>query len=543
MEQLAIYLFKSVIWITGFALVYLLFLRDERFFFLNRIYLVTGILISLILPFVTIRYTVEVQALQAGLSGGAVSSGAETSTSGIGTGSILLVSLWVAGALFVIVRQLLQTMNVVKTIRKSEKISSYPVRLIRSADYVTPFSFFSCVFVNPSLKDIETREIMNHEMVHVKQMHWLDLMLSGLLCSVQWFNPVTWIYSRLIRQNHEYLADEVALQRTSDPALYRAALLNQIAGSPVIELGNSFNYSLNKKRFKMMKNIISSPYRRLRLLTILPVFAILLYAFAEPEYRLAASDQGQAPPDASLVSATQDIRGIVLSDAGKPLEGAAIVIKGTTIGTLSDNEGRFKLVNVPENGELVISYVGFESKVMKASSGSDMTVKMVRKTFVTDTVRVPPPPPPPPPHSGSKQIAPPPPPPPPPPPASKVSDASDNKTGEEKYVMIEEMPEFPGGEEAMLSWIISNTKYPGEALKEKISGLVLVSFTVSSSGKVQNVKTVRSVSPALDAEAVRVIKSMPDWKPGSQHGKPVDVEFSVPVAFKLEGKMALKVKK
>jgi len=95
----------------------------------------------------------------------------------------------------------------------------------------------------------------------------------------------------------------------------------------------------------------------------------------------------------------------------------------------------------------------------------------------------------------------------------------------------------------MMSWIGSNIKYPAEAVKEKISGLVLVGFTVSSTGKVQNVKAVRSVSPALDAEAVRVIKSMPDWKPGRQGGKPIDVEFSVPVAFRLEGKVALKVTK
>ena len=109
--------------------------------------------------------------------------------------------------------------------------------------------------------------------------------------------------------------------------------------------------------------------------------------------------------------------------------------------------------------------------------------------------------------------------------------------------MVEEMPVFPGGEEAMMTWILSNTKYPAEAVKEKISGLVLVSFTVTSTGKVQDVKAVRSVYPALDAEAVRVIKSMPDWKPGKQNGKAVDVEFTVPVQFKLDGKTPLKVTK
>jgi len=109
--------------------------------------------------------------------------------------------------------------------------------------------------------------------------------------------------------------------------------------------------------------------------------------------------------------------------------------------------------------------------------------------------------------------------------------------------MVEELPLFPGGEKEMMNWISGNVKYPPEAVKAKISGLVLVGFTVTSTGKVQNVKAVRGVSPALDAEAVRVIRSMPDWKPGKQGGKPIDVDFNVPVAFRLEGKVALKVAK
>ncbi len=546
MEELATYLFKSVIWITGFGLVYLLFLQNERFFFLNRIFLVTGIISSLVFPFLTIRYIISVPALQPDLSGGAVTGVLDGTGSGVNTESLVLVALWLSGALFIGVRQLVRTLSVAKSINRSEKISSYPVKLVRSSDYVTPFSFFSCVVVNPSIKDNEAREIMNHEMAHVRQMHWVDLLLSGLLCTVQWFNPVAWIYSRFIRQNHEYLADETALQRTSHPAVYRAALLNQIAGSPVIDLGNSFNYSLNKKRFNMMKNIITSPYRKLRLLAILPVFALVFYAFAEPEYRLAVADQGQAPPDAVTATLIKEVKGIVVQEDGKPLAGAAIMVKGTTMGTMSDDDGRFKLINLPDDGVLIITYVGFESKVMKPVSGTDMTVKMVRKTVVIDTVQVPPPPPPPPP--GSKQMAVPPPPPPPPPIPEADKSTGTTKTSApgsegEKYVMVEEMPAFPGGEEVMISWIGSNIKYPAEAVKEKISGLVMVSFTVSSTGKVQNVKAVRSVSPALDAEAVRVIKSMPDWKPGRQGGKPIDVEFSVPVAFRLEGKVALKVTK
>src|SRR5665647_1581867 len=190
MEELATWLFKSVIWITGFGLIYLLFLQNERFFLLNRIFLVTGIISSLVFPFVTVRYVISVPALQADVAAGPITSVMDGAGSGISAGSLIMVALWLAGAFFIGVRQLVRTLAVAKSINRSEKISSYPVKLVRSSDYVTPFSFFSCVVVNPSIEDNEAREIMNHEMAHVRQMHWVDLLLSGLLCTVQWLSLI-----------------------------------------------------------------------------------------------------------------------------------------------------------------------------------------------------------------------------------------------------------------------------------------------------------------------------------------------------------------
>ena len=112
---------------------------------------------------------------------------------------------------------------------------------------------------------------------------------------------------------------------------------------------------------------------------------------------------------------------------------------------------------------------------------------------------------------------------------------NDLSTNEEVFVVIEELPEFPGGgREAMKSWILNNLKYPGEARTKKIAGVVDVGFRVTSAGKIKDVQVIKSVNPLLDAEAKRVISSMPDWKPGSQHGKPVPVQMRVPVEFKLK---------
>ena len=101
------------------------------------------------------------------------------------------------------------------------------------------------------------------------------------------------------------------------------------------------------------------------------------------------------------------------------------------------------------------------------------------------------------------------------------------------FVVVEALPEFKGGSDAMASWIVSNLKYPAEAVNAKITWKVYVNFIVSSTGKVNNVVISKSVSPLLSAEAIRVISSMPDWKPGMQAGKNVPVQMQVPVEFKL----------
>lgn len=707
MEAFAFYLLKSVIWLSGFAFVYLVFLRNERFFTLNRFFLLVGITASMLFPFISIHYTVIVPVTE-NFSTGSISvtqiENTETSTL-IDFGSLLLI-LYVSGALFVVYKVIRQSRTVLNVIKKADVKVLHSVKLIRTPEYTNSFSFFSYVFVNPSVTDIETEEIVNHEMAHIRQRHWFDLVLVELLCMLQWFNPVAWIYIRFIKQNHEYLADEVALQRSSDPDIYRATLLNQIVGYPVISLANSFNSSINKKRFIMMKNKISSPYRKLRLLLILPVIAVVLYSFAKPEYKYISSAESYSA--ASLSSqTTKEVKGTIVNPSGLPLTGATVVLKGTTTGTVSDQKGFFQIKNIPEDGVLIVSYVGFRTKAIKPVFTSDMKIQLENDTVTLKSIAVPPPPPPPLPAPGKAGKASVPPPPPPPPPASEVSirntDGSEAKplfiidginkgkdglqginpedigsvtvlkdqpaidkygvegrdgviiitskghrttgfndssgfkvtgygqqqktlpggglnfrsqyggkplllvngferdidineispdqiesisvkkdvsatslygekakdgvieitlkpgvnpndlpgksdsqiesvkvtgygdqkevTGSNKdvFFVVEEMPSFPGGEKALQSYIYKNIK----VLKgsEKISEPVLVVFTVDSKGKVRDATVLKKKYPVWEAEAIRVVSSMPDWKPGMQHGIPVDVMVQLPIDF------------
>lgn len=136
---------------------------------------------------------------------------------------------------------------------------------------------------------------------------------------------------------------------------------------------------------------------------------------------------------------------------------------------------------------------------------------------------VPPPPPP------TSSVAPPPPPPPPPPvPEGKIA------FKEPVFTVVENMPQFPGGEAARFKYMMENVIYPETAKEQGIQGTVYVSFIVEKDGSITNTKVKRGVEKSLDKEALRVVSTMPKWSPGTQEGKSVRVQFNMPISFKLK---------
>jgi len=679
MEALGLVLLKSAAWLTGFALVYLLVLRNERYFRLNRLYLLTGIAASLLFPFYTFHYTVVIPSkLMDSASVGELMPGGVVASE-----SALPFYFWIylAGIVTFLLRLLFQTWKIIRKLKETGYEQTGSVKLVRTSEYASSFSFFSYVFVNPSIATSEMEVIMNHEREHIQQRHWLDLLLVELICIVQWFNPFAWIYVHLVRQNHEYLADEQALQRTVDPVIYQAALLNQLLGAPVFSLTNSFSYSLNKKRFNMMKKKIESPFRKLKILVVLPLVAMLFYAFAAPEYQYGNENNSVVPE-----GKTMNVKGQVLKSDGTPLHGTSVILRGSAMGTITDQDGNFLLKGIPADGELVFSFVGFKTVVQKVSNQPMKIVMEVEKIGIDQVVVTalgPPPPPPPPQFDLTKELngANPPlvfldgvqitkealsqvkpdqiesidilkgksataaygekgkngavlintkgkagkedvvavgygkTPPGTTPPPSKVAIRSIDEAnpplifldgvpitkaamdkinpetiesisvlkdkssfvlygekakngviliktkgkagdpvmapidftaekviiqdGATVFVVVEEMPEFPGGEKALRDFIGSNVKYPDDAKKEGIQGRVFITFVVKSDGNVENAKVVRGVHPLLDKEALRVISMLPAWKPGKQRGQAVNVAYTIPVQFALDGdKMA-----
>ena len=116
---------------------------------------------------------------------------------------------------------------------------------------------------------------------------------------------------------------------------------------------------------------------------------------------------------------------------------------------------------------------------------------------------------------------------------SFMTSTAQTKKNDMLFSVVEVMPQYPGGQIAMMKYIMENMKYPEQAMKKGIQGRVAVSFIVEKDGSISNVRPIHSVHTLLDKEAVRVVKSMPKWSPGKQHGKPVRVQLIVPIMFKL----------
>lgn len=495
MEALSIYLFKSSVWLFCFAITYMVFLRNERYFFINRVYLILGVLTSLLGPLTTIHYKVTVPATQTGF---AAEMPIPTAIQNSGDLDYTTVLTWLAltGMAFFLIRLIAQTVKMIHIISNSKAIKINHLKVIRTDAFPASFSFFSYVFLSPSTTETEEREILNHEAEHIKQYHFIDLILVEMMCLILWFNPLAWLFSRYIRQNHEYLADQKAIERTGNAAVYKAVLLNHLLGGDALRLGHSFNYSLNKKRFTMMSHKPTSNLARLKPLLVIPMLATVMFAFAKPtyQYQSMAPQTNEPDPQTKNQIVVQAKNGQTTVSSGDTItiksnlqkENPLIICDGKEI----TKEAMEKID--PNAIEAITVLKGESAKALYGEKGKDGVIVITMKNVKEEDL------------------------------------------GITDFTIIEKMPVFPGGEKTLQQFIANNLVYPKEASKQKIQGKVFVSFTVSKTGEVEKIKIARGVNPLLDEAAMEVVQKMPKWTPGYAKGEAVDVNYTIPILFSLK---------
>lgn len=285
MEQLALYLLKSTVCITAFLGVYWCFLKNETFYRFNRFFLLTGLLTAVLLPFYTYTFKVSILPAAAIAAPSTQNSIVETAT-GFPLIYLFLMVAYALGVVFLGIRYLIGLHKMKSLIHQSGFVDMKGYKLVRTSDLKSSFSVFNYIILNGTAEssEIEKKLILEHELAHVKQLHWLDLLIAQLICVFQWFNPLIWVYRYCIKQNHEFLADTAVLEQGNPVGLYRAALLNHSLGTPVFALSSSFAHYDKLKRVKMMTKSASAAAKKLLVLVLLPLLAGFLWAFAKPDY-------------------------------------------------------------------------------------------------------------------------------------------------------------------------------------------------------------------------------------------------------------------
>ena len=527
MGTFLVYILKSAVCLAMFYLFYRLLLSKETFHRFNRMALLGVMLLSCLLPLV--KVTVE----QASPVNAQVMSMEDlllmyqwNSEAVVEEGSRPfhwqegLVLVYFVGLFFVIVRHLWSLGRMLYLIRHSrcERLDN-GIRLVVHRRKLAPFSWMRYIVISETDLKESGHHILVHEMAHIHHRHSWDLLLTEACAWLQWFNPAIWLLKQELQNIHEYEADEEVLRQGINAKEYQMLLIKKAVGARLYSIANSFNHSSLKKRITMMIRKKSNPWARAKYLYVLPLAAVTVAAFARPEISkpldeissvkvndLSAVLETYADKNVSNPAEKTKLKMKVVDEEGKPIIAATVLVANTTNGTITDENGNFTL-EVGTDQSIQVAYIGMSTVTMSVKDclkKADQTIVLTESDTKKDV----------------KVVA-----------SAPQAVTSDDQT----FSVVEQMPEYPGGMRAGLEFMARNLRYPTKAREAGKQGRVIVQFVVRKDGSLSDFKVLRPVDPWLDAEAIRVISTMPKWKPGMQDGKPVSVKFTLPVTFMLEG--------
>ncbi len=278
-----LYIFKSAVILTILYGFYKLVLENESMHVFKRFYLLGSLPVAFLIPLVTFTSYVEVPVSSAPVFiGNSLTMPMAAPEVSVNLWPYVIWGLYALGMVFFSIKFGKNLNQLISKIRNNPRFTRDSIHHILLKTPVIPHTFLNYVFLNK--QKFESREIpdevIQHEHVHAKQKHSIDILAVELLQIVFWFNPLLYSMKRSIKLNHEFLADRAVLNQGVDPIAYQKLLLAFSSHAITPALANSINYSFIKKRFTVMKKQTSTKTIWLRSILILPLLALLVYGFS-----------------------------------------------------------------------------------------------------------------------------------------------------------------------------------------------------------------------------------------------------------------------
>ncbi|MDI9310361.1 MAG: M56 family metallopeptidase [Limnohabitans sp.] len=307
MNDFHIYAIKVNALIGIFYLAYHFLVQKETFFNSNRFFLLAGLATATVLPLISIKKIVYIEAHKSEYSSINSSSHIKSNpivTEHINWDNIGQIIYW-GISILLILGIIIELISFFKLIRNKNITISKPFALVDLNENINPFSFFKyIVFNSAKYSNSELENIINHEKVHSIEKHSLDILVAKIFCSLFWFNPFIWLYKKAIIQNLEYIADQKAIQNTYDKKAYQMTLLKVVTDHNYLSITSSFYQSLIKKRIVMLNKNQSEKKNAWKYAIILPVLIAFIAFF---QIKVEAQEKLMVPKNHSNSSETKSV--------------------------------------------------------------------------------------------------------------------------------------------------------------------------------------------------------------------------------------------
>lgn len=279
MASFEIYLIKSTILLSGMYLLYWILFRNETYHGWNRTFLLMTIFSALVVPVLGISIskipnTTFSNVLEPVIASGMISSAKRIANQN--SMSVLSI-IYISGAVFFALRFLSGLAKIHYLYQRFPRYSLNGFKAVVIDKEQSPFSFFNILFISQNdFRENKTNEIIVHEEAHRDAYHSFDVLLLEFITIIQWFNPLIWMFRNSLKSEHEFLADNKVLKEGFDKVKYQKLLFEKSLGITSISLTNGFNYSLLKKRLKMMTMRKSKSWVKIKYLLSIPVLLITI---------------------------------------------------------------------------------------------------------------------------------------------------------------------------------------------------------------------------------------------------------------------------
>ena len=540
MITLFIYSIKSALVLALLYLPYTLMLRQERFFRMNRITLLTILMLALVLPMVDIpslatpeqpvvyemQHRIMLMTQEAEMTTKSLAATTRT-ISWLG----ILAIVYIIGVILALLIRLWQLFKIDKIIRggclwtdKSGKATIYC-----HIDDVAPFSWMRSIVISEKDYKPYGREILLHEKAHILNLHSMDILFLTLVEAVQWWNPIAYLLGRSLRDVHEYEADDYVLHQGISLHNYQALLVKKALANTSYAFANNFNHSLIKKRIYMMNHPKSNPWLRSKVLYILPVTLVVLTAFATPKLNKKVEKVVEEVKHKDLPSLNPLPKAITMKDVVFVNEGKKITLKEFQVLLKKRHE---VYVGNMENLRECLDRLGIKDaapiqdkalEILTKEYGKDVLERMIWIQIFNEDKR---------------------------PRIIKFGDyivddniltlqnarveyddtALVNNVYRAEYHDLTQDPEFPGGTSALRAFVQQHVAQALENDASVAGKRAYVQFRIKQDGTIDDIGLVRGDRDAY-REAVKIVEQMPQWVPARRFGRIADAHFVLPVDF------------